>query len=141
MPEALESHLALLEREAASSAEVSPAERTRGLEDLVALHLALFEAFERRLGPDGVNEDHRPLVPLFRRWLATARRFAASAAELRRQGHTPARLDDLMWAINRAKLVAEDFDHVVALNQRIARGEAGTYRPLSEVEDELRSEP
>jgi len=141
MPEVLESHLALLEREAASAADASPAERARRLEDLVALHLALLDAFERRLGPDGVNEGHRPLVPLFRRWLATARRLAASAAELRRQGHTPARVDDLMWGINSAKLVAEDFDCVLALNQRTARGEAGIHHPLSEIEDELRSKP
>lgn len=140
MATVLESHLALLERAAGVPADAALTERVGGVEDLIALHTAVFEAMERRLGQDGLNEGHRALVPLFRRWLEAARRFAAAGAELRRQGHAVAGLDELLRAMNRAKPVAEDFDQVLALNQRIVRGEAAAYRPLPEVADELRSQ-
>jgi hypothetical protein len=47
-------------------------------------------------------------------------------------------IDELIRTINRSKPMAEEFEDYVRLNQRIMSGEAGTYRPLDEVLDELR---
>ena len=141
MPSALESHLELLEREAHAAPRAGQA--PGALEELIALHTGLYEVMERRIGPGGLSEGHRPLVPMFRRWLDTARRLAAAAAA--RDDHDPGRpaagLDELLRAMNRAKPVAEDFEHVIRLNERIARGEAGSYRALQVVVDGLRAEP
>lgn len=131
--------MTLLERETAGHPDATPAERAAAVADLVALHTAVYEAMELRLGDEGLTEAHRPLVPLFQRWLRTARRIIESARDLRKAGQPVGGVDDLVRAINRAKLVAETFEETVALNQRIARGEAGTYRALAEVKDELRS--
>jgi hypothetical protein len=139
MVNVLESHLALLEREAEARPGVTTAERAGVVGELIALHAAVFGVMERHVGVNGLAEAHRPLVPLFRRWLETARRIVAAARDLRAAGHPVGDLDDLLRAMNRAKPVAEDFDHVVRLNARLARGEAGTYRPLGEVMDGLRS--
>lgn len=136
----LESHLSLLEQEAEAHPAPTVAEQGTLLDELVALHTAVYEVMELRIGPDGVSERDRPLVPLFRRWLQTGRRIVAAAGASRRAGRPIARLDDLGFAINRSKLVAEDFDRFVELNRRIAAGELGTYRPLSEVWDELQAQ-
>jgi len=136
----LESHLSLLEREAADPSGTNLAERAGFVEDLIVLHLAVFGGMERHLGADGLTEAHRFMVPLFRRWVHTARSLIITARDLRAAG-VVIHLDPLLSAINRAKPVAEDFDHFVELNQRLDRGHAGSYRPLAEVVDELRSEP
>ena len=142
MASVLDSQLALLERETVGRPDAMPAERAAAVADLVALHTAVYEeVMERRLGDHGLTEAHRPLVPQFRRWIETARRVVAAARDLRAAGESVAGVDDLVRAINRAKPVVEAFDETVSLNQRIARGEAGTYRPLAEVMDELRSKP
>ena len=141
MASVLDSQLALLERETAGNVETTPAERAGALADLVALHTAVYEVMERRIGDAGLTEAHRPSVPQFRRWIETARRAVAAARQLRTVGEQVPGVDDLVRAINRAKPLAEEFDETVKLNQRIARGEAGTYRPLAEVMDELRSKP
>ena len=135
----LEPHLELLEREAGSCRGSTPAEQASVVTDLAALHVALYSALERQIGPHGVTEAHRPLVPLFRRWIDTARRIVKAGAELKRQGQNVEGIDDLVRSINHAKPVGEQFDWVVGLNARIARGEEGTYRPLAEFLEELRS--
>jgi hypothetical protein len=134
----LESHLSLLEQEANTPSATNAAERTAFVEDVIALHLAVFEAMERHLGADGLTESHRFMVPLYRRWIHSARLMIVTARDLKAAGVT-IHLDPLLSAINRAKPVAEDFDHFVELNQRLDRGQAGSYRPLAEVVDELRS--
>jgi hypothetical protein len=111
------------------------------IEDMIAIHLGVFTALESHVGEDGLTAAHRPLVPLYQRWLETARRIKAAVAQLRAKGQNVAGLDDLMRTINRSKLVAERFDDMVALNERMARGEPGEYIPLAEVLDELRSKP
>ena len=136
----LESHLTLLEQEAEPRPGLTPAERAGVAGDLVALHAAVYEVLERHIGGEGLTEAHRPLVPLFRRWPHTARRIIAVARDLRTEGQQVGNVDDLLRAVNRAKPVGEDFDQVVRLNQRTARGEAGAHRPLAEVMDELRLE-
>jgi phosphoglycolate phosphatase-like HAD superfamily hydrolase len=138
MPTVLESHLALLEREAFAAPAPSDAGDSDRLEQLVALHVALYEVLERRLGPDGLVEAHRPLVPMFQRWLETARQLKAEARRLRVAGQPVPDLDDLLRAMNRAKCTAEAFDHFVALNERLARGEKPQGRPLAAILDELR---
>jgi hypothetical protein len=111
------------------------------VEDLIAIHLAIFEALQRHIGEHGLTAAHRPLVPLFQRWLETARRIKGTISELRAKGLSVAGLDDLLRTINRSKPVAEDFDDMVALNERLARREPGEYFPLAEVLDELRDQP
>jgi hypothetical protein len=131
----LESHLELLEREVGVHPNSSAAESAIAVEDAISVHLALFDVLERRIGTGGLSEQHRPLVPLFQRWLDAARRIVKSAAK-----SSPASgLDGLLRAINRAKPAAEDFDRIVALNNRTTSGETGTYRPLSEVVNGVRS--
>jgi len=134
----LESHLSLLEHEAEGAPESTMSERVERTQDLISLHLAVYEALERHIGGGGLTEAHRPLVPLFQRWLHAARRIVDAARELRRQGQPVPEVDDLVRTINRSKPMAEDFDDFVRLNERIRRGEPGTYRPLDEVIDELR---
>ena len=142
MESVLEPHLALLERQAESRSGASAAERAGALEDVVSLHTAVYQVMERHLGEQGLTEAHRPLVPLFRRWLHAARGIVAAARDLRTEGQEVGGLDDLLRAMNRAKPAAEDFDYILGLNQRVGRaGEAATYRPLAEVVDELRSKP
>lgn len=141
MASVLESHLALLEREAEVRMDSTGPERARLLEDVVSLHTAVYEAIERRIAGEGLTEADRPLVPLFRRWLSAARRILQSAGELRSQGQRVHGLDELLRAINRAKPAADDFDQVVAVNRRTASHEPGTHRPLGEVLDELRAQP
>lgn len=142
MASALESHLALLEHEAGAGAAAAGANDADRLDDLIALHVGLFGVMERRLGTDGLSECHRPLVPLYQRWLETARRLRDSARDQRRQAGRPAAgVDDLVRAMNRSKIVAEDFDHFVELNAKVR---SGTYVPrgrtLAEVTSELRGE-
>lgn len=134
----LESHLSLLEREAETPSGTNVAERAGFIEDLIALHLAVFEGIERHLGEDGLTEVHRFMVPLFRRWVHAARSMIVTARDLKAAG-VAIHLDALLSGINRAKPVADDFDQFVELNQRLGRGDAGSYRPLAEVVDELRS--
>jgi hypothetical protein len=139
MVAALESHLSLLEHEAADASVADAAERAGLIKDLIALHLAVFEGMERHLGPDGLTEAHRFMVPLFRRWIHTARSLVGTARDLKSVG-VILQLDPLLSAINRAKPVAEDFDHFVQLNHR-PLADPGSYRPLAEVVDELQPQP
>src|SRR5687768_11461166 len=88
------------------------------LERLVTLHAAVYEVMEAQLSPGGLKESDRPLVPLFRRWLDTARQTVAAARQLPPAERPTVALGDLLRAINRSNLVAEEFDEVVALNQR-----------------------
>ena len=134
----LESHLSLLEHEAEGTCESTLSERVDRIQDLISLHLAVYEGMERHIGEGGLTEAHRHLVPLFQRWLRTARHIVSAARELRVQGQSVPGIDNLVRTINRSKPMAEDFDDFVRLNQRIRSGEAGTYRPLDEVVDELR---
>lgn len=136
---ALESHLSLLERESQIPPGVSTLDQAKLIQDLVALHLAVFDGLERRLGSEGLTESHRPMVPLFRRWLQTARRLIVWARDLRGNGIL-IDLDPLLSAINRAKPIAEDFDYFIGLNQGLDRGLTGSYRSLAEVIDELQHE-
>lgn len=141
MVSALECHLALLEREALNRPTPSGSEGADRLDEVIALHVGLYEVMERRVGPNGLSDAHRTLVPMFRRWLATARLFVADARDLRAAGRPVVGVDDLLRAINRAKPIAEDFEHIVTLNGRVARGQGGSYRPLAGVVDELRTGP
>lgn len=134
----LESHLSLLEHEAEGTSEMTISERVDRTQDLISLHLGVYEAMEHHIGEGGLTEANRPLVPLFQRWLHTARRIVDTARELRMQGQPVPGIDDLVRTINRSKPMAEDFDDFVRLNQQIRSGEARTYRPLEEVLDELR---
>lgn len=138
MATVLESHLSLHEREADERPSLASADGLGGVEDLIALHVALYERLEHHLGQEGLTEAHRPFVPLFSRWLRTARRIKDAASQLRREGHEVAGFELLLRTMNCSKVVAEHFDHFVRLNERLARGDPGDYRPLDEVMDELR---
>jgi hypothetical protein len=111
----LESQIGLLER---GSESVAPpdAERARLVEDLIAFQLTALERLEKHLGPGGLSERDRPLVPLFQRWLNAARKVKELVKELQGGGQTVAGYDDLLRAMNRSKPVAESFDHFVQLN-------------------------
>ena len=140
MPSILESHLELLEKEAAP--QISDAQdEVKRVEQMIAIHLTVFNLLEDQIGDEGLTESHRPLVPLFQRWLETARQIKAAVGALRAKGKTAANFDDLLRMMNRSKPIAEDFDEMVALNERVARGEPGEYFPLAEVLDELRNKP
>ena len=138
MVRVLESHLAPHEQEAVADSTVPLSDRASALSDVISFHVSLFEALDRRLGTEGLSEAHRPLVPLFQRWLITARRMATAARELIAQGQLVVGLNDLARAMNRAKPTAEHFDYYVETNDRIARGEPIHYTPLNEVLNELR---
>jgi hypothetical protein len=71
----LESQIGLLEREPMSS-DVSE------IEDLIAFHLTALDRLESHLGPGGLSERDRPLVPLFQRWLSAARKVKEFARSL-----------------------------------------------------------
>ena len=111
------------------------------LERMIRQHASVYEVMQQQLGFTDLTEAHRPLVPSFRGWLDTARQLVAACRELPPAARPVAALDDLLRAMNRSKLVAEDFDYFVRRNERAARGEFGPYRPLAEVMDELRSKP
>jgi hypothetical protein len=112
----LESQIGLLEREA-----VSP--DAREVEDLIAFYLTALERLESHLGPGGLSELDRPLVPLFQRWLVAAAKVKELARSLRSGGETVNAYDDLLRAMNRSKPVAESFDRFVELNSRLASEE------------------
>jgi hypothetical protein len=140
MASVVDSYLALAEQDPAGVGSTGVEERATALEVLVALHTAFYEVLERRLGDDGLTDAHRPLIPLFRRWMESARQMVEQARELRSKGRPIAGIDPLVCAINRAKIPAESFDHFVELNERMKRGEPGTYAPWPEVVRELRAE-
>jgi hypothetical protein len=138
MASVLDSYLTLLESDPGMGPSGVAAERAIAVEESVAVHSAIFDVMERRIGPGGLNHMHRPMIPLFQRWITVARRIVADARELRLAGHPLKGIDDLLRAINHAKLVAEYFDETVAMNERIGRNEPGAYHPLAEIRDELR---
>ena len=140
MTNVFESYLALAEQDPHPGSRGTLEDRASSLEDQVAAHTAIFQAMESRLGDQGLTESHRPLIPLYQRWMNAARQLVVRARELRAQGRPVAGVDELVCAINGAKDVAEDFDHTVELTNRIRRGEPpGPSRPLQEVLDELRA--
>lgn len=141
MASVLETYLSAVEHDTAVTEVASLADRAQSIEEIIAMHTALLKAMERRLGDQGIQEKHRPLIPLFQRWTLAARRIAGTVWELNRAGVQVAGIDDLMFSINHAKTMTEEFDHFVELNERLARGEPGNYRPLSEVMNDLRNRP
>ena len=112
----LTSQIGLLEKESLS-ADVGE------VEDLIAFSLTALDRLESHLGPDGLSERDRPLVPLFQRWLRAAGKVKEIARTLRNSGVTVRGYDDLLRTMNRSKPVAESFDHFVALNRRLATAE------------------
>jgi hypothetical protein len=138
MVSVLDSILSLLGRDSIEESG-SLVERAAALDEKIAVHVAMFEVMERRLGPAGLTASHRHLVPRYQCWMTVARRMVENARELRKQGQTVSGTDDLVRAINHAKPVAEDFEETVALNERITRGEGGKYIPLAEIRNELRA--
>ena len=121
MPHFLESQIGLLERGA-------PPEATE-VEDLIAFHVIALDRLESHLGPHGLSEADRPLVPLFQRWLSAAKQVKEAARNLKSQGHSVEGFDNLLRAMNRSKPVAESFDYFVELNKRLS-SEQSTARGL-----------
>lgn len=123
----LESQIGLLETESESFDPAPSGEgRARLAEDLIAFHLTALERLEGHLGPGGLSQGDRPLVPLFRRWLGSARKVKELARSLRAAGQPVPGYDNLLRAMNRSKPVAESFDRFVELNARLAaEGSAG----------------
>lgn len=115
----LESQIGLLEREPLSPDRAE-------VEDLIAFALTALARLEMHLGPGGLSERDRPLVPLFQRWLTAARHVKELAKGLRDSGATVTGYDDLLRAINRSKPVAESFEHFVELNDRLAKSQPAT---------------
>ena len=64
-------------------------------------------------------------MPLFRRWLDSARKVKELARGLRAAGQSVAGYDNLLRAMNRSKPVAESFDRFVELNAHLKAEEAG----------------
>jgi hypothetical protein len=126
----LESQIGLLET-GSESFDPAPSgeDRARLAEDLIAFHLTALERLESHLGPGGLSERDRPLVPLFRRWLDSARKVKELARSLRAAGQPAAGYDNLLRAMNRSKPVAESFDRFVELNARLAA--EGSERPAA----------
>jgi hypothetical protein len=119
MTTVLESQIGLLEREA-----VSP-DRAE-VEDVIAFALTALLRLETHLGPGGLSERDRPLVPRFQRWLIAARNVKELAKNLPDTGVAAADYDDLRRAINRSKPVAESFEHFQELNGRLAEAQPAT---------------
>lgn len=119
MTTVLESQIGLLERES-----VSP--DLAEIEDLIAFALTALARLETHLGPGGLSERDRPLVPLFQRWLIAARNAKELARSLGSAGVTVTGYDDLLRAMNRSKPVAESFEHFVELNGRLASAHPAT---------------
>jgi hypothetical protein len=117
MPVFLESQIGLLEHGA-------PSPDATEVEDLIAFHLTALERLESRLGPGGISEADRPLVPLFQRWLSAARHVKEFVRDLQSKGRVVGGYDDLLRAMNRSKPMAERFDHFVALNERLSNEQA-----------------
>lgn len=109
----LDSQLGLLERQTGSP-------NVQEVEDLIAFHLTTLERLESHLGSEGILETHRRLVPLFQRWLSSARNTKQLVRTLRNAGHSVSNYDDLLRAMNRSKPIAESFDRFVELNARLA---------------------
>lgn len=115
----LECQIGLLEQEPASpdAAEV---------DDLIAFHLTALERLESHLGPGGLSERDRPLLPLFQRWLRAAGKVKDLARNLRSRGEIVNGYDDLLRAMNRSKPVAESFQYFVDLNTSLAGGDSAS---------------
>jgi hypothetical protein len=142
MTSIFEPYLALAERADPTAADRSMEERAAILEDRVAAHMGVFDAMQRRIGDQYLTQLHRPLIPLYQRWMNAAREMVARAREFRAEGRVIAGIDELVCDINLSKLVAESFHRTVEFNDRVKRGEKfGPYRPADEVFDELRSQP
>jgi hypothetical protein len=141
MTSVFEPYLALAELEDAAAADRTVEQRAAILEDRAAAHTAIFKAMNRRIDQQGVIESDRSLIPLYQRWIASARQMVVLARESRAAGRPIAGIDDLGFSINRAKPVADRFDQTLQYHERIRRGErpAGPHYPLAEVIDELRS--
>lgn len=132
-----ETYLAASEQGSQSEPDRSLEERASILEDRVAAHTGIYEAMARRTGE--VSEAHRPLIPLYQRWINAARQLVIQARGFRAQGRPIAGIDELVCAINLAKFVGQDFDHTIDFNDRARRGELGSSIPWSEVDRELRT--
>lgn len=119
MTSVLESQIGLLEREPMSHDRAE-------VEDLIAFTLTALSRLESHLGLGGLSELDRPLVPLFRRWLIAAGNVKELAQSQRRAGVAVTGYDDLLRAMNRSKPVAENFEHFVELNRRLASAHSAT---------------
>jgi hypothetical protein len=119
MTTVLESQIRLRERE-----PVSP--DVREIEDLIAFALTALARLEKHLGPGGLSELDRALVPLFQRWLSAAGKVKELARAMRSTGATVNGYDELLRAMNRSKPVAESFEHFVELNRRLASAGSAT---------------
>lgn len=86
MGSVFESYFALTEQETSAGPSHTISERAAALEDRVAMHVAIFEALERRIGGDGLTAAHGPLIPLYQRWPKIARQLVVLARELRAAG-------------------------------------------------------
>jgi hypothetical protein len=110
--------------------------------EMVALALHLLDRIESAAAKeqpvDRWDESAaRRFIPLFRQWFdyATAVNEARRASE--EHGYAVDDSARFLHALNRAKMMARDFDSLVESQRRIERGESGG-RPLREVMDELR---
>jgi len=133
----LEPYLALLEQHPERSTDAMGSDRLQDIADAVEIQLAVFEALQRRIGPGGLSDAYRHLIPMFNRWVHSARELLKSAGVLRATPFAKT-MERLGFAINRAKLVTEDFDEIVRLNKSDLPGQNGPYKSLDEVKSGLR---
>jgi uncharacterized protein YukE len=110
----------------------------------LAVHLlARVDAAAAKKQPAGGGWDEaaaRAFVPLFRQWLEYATRVDQARRACKQHGYTVEGADAFLHALNRARIMAVDFESVVEAHRRLERGEA-RGRPLQEVVDELRGHP
>ena len=85
----LESQIGLLEREAFPS-------NAQEVDDLIAFQLTTLERLESHISRGGLSENDRSLIPLFQRWLASARKVKERARNLRDAGHSVGSYDQLL---------------------------------------------
>jgi len=121
MASILEAHLALMEKELRSK-DSNAEDQAQRVEDLIAIHIGIFAALEGHIGENGLTEAQLPLLPLFQRWLQSAAQLNA-AVELRSKGKSVASFDDLLRTIDLGRPAAEGFDEMVAVCERIVRGD------------------
>jgi hypothetical protein len=136
----VESQLALLERELFELHGLTPQQRAPLLTSLAARFGTLYDELEMLIGKEGLQRTDQPLIPLFQRWMQSAREVITSVREVRAAGVDVPRVTDLAFAINCSKAVALDFDRTVSVNEQLARGEyPARGRPLKEILDELQA--
>ena len=119
------------------------ASRAEETAEMMAFAVHLLQRIEaaasRKQPADGAWDEAaaREFIPVYREWFEYATVVRDLRHACKAHGHPVAGAEEFLHGYNRAKMMARDFDSLVAAARAIDEGKR-RGRPLSEVADELR---